>query len=528
MVDGLIVAVPLALMGTVLILFALLWMKSQRQVKLSGAESEEIDYEAEARDLARELNHSPGRLLKALVRLRKRLGSEDYARVVELYLEGETSEARRSLVVLFGEVYALRPANGAKGYRNPMRVVTRELSILKRLPPDDPNRELVDQVIQASPYHAEVLSFLPKLAEHFARGGLHDQLAKLGKALPALPSGVPTDRIERHMKVLLSDCRNFLALIKDAIPPSKIDRDTCGKAIDEIRSWHASALSLKDEALAGLPERALVGEAVRQAFERVRTRYIKAGGEDSQRVERLETDTSDASVQLRHATWLHPVPLVLGLAGIACFLGAALFLRHVQREQAEASALSRNVVRIRTPEATGTGFFVRHDNLLVTNHHVVSSDEMGNQTFDEVIAEVRTAAGTACSFKARVVASVPPEEQAGDIAVLELIEPYSQEHLPVGLEMPRDCSTRAEQAIRVLGHPYGGGIAVSTGEVNRAAEDQLLLTITVDRGNSGSPVVDDRGRVVGVVKSVPSNLYRYGIAVPSSAVWRLIDSTRKR
>lgn len=139
-------------------------------------------------------------------------------------------------------------------------------------------------------------------------------------------------------------------------------------------------------------------------------------------------------------------------------------------------------------DATGSGFFVTPDGFFVTNHHVVA---------DAGRISVRTANGT---FPATVVRADP----TNDIAILKVSGEFPA--LPVrgsrGLKLADSVAT--------LGYPnpelQGLATKYSSGEIaalSGPGDDPRFLQISVpiQPGNSGGPLVDSSGCVVGVVVS---------------------------
>jgi hypothetical protein len=67
----------------------------------------------------------------------------------------------------------------------------------------------------------------------------------------------------------------------------------------------------------------------------------------------------------------------------------------------------------------------------------------------------------------------------------------------------RDMSDVSEgENIFVIGHPQGLRYTLSTGIISRKAKDAFQLTAPISPGNSGGPVFDDRGNLVGIVTSM--------------------------
>jgi len=80
-----------------------------------------------------------------------------------------------------------------------------------------------------------------------------------------------------------------------------------------------------------------------------------------------------------------------------------------------------------------------------------------------------------------------------DIAVLELKEP----HLGAGITL-RSSPPRAGEAVLALGHPGGDLWSLTTGTVSAVRPDVIQHSAPINQGNSGGPLLDGKGRLVGL------------------------------
>ncbi|MDB4908624.1 MAG: hypothetical protein JWO05_3408 [Gemmatimonadetes bacterium] len=140
------------------------------------------------------------------------------------------------------------------------------------------------------------------------------------------------------------------------------------------------------------------------------------------------------------------------------------------------------------PEATGSGFFVDSTGGLLTNAHVVRA-----------CSSVRVRGEGGLSG----VASVVAVDTASDLALLRLANSVSP-----AVTFREGIALRPGDDVLVVGYPLSGilahGAHVSAGTVNALAgmyDDANLLQMSapVQPGNSGGPLLDDHGRVAGVV-----------------------------
>jgi S1-C subfamily serine protease len=160
---------------------------------------------------------------------------------------------------------------------------------------------------------------------------------------------------------------------------------------------------------------------------------------------------------------------------------------------------------------SGTGFLITPDGYAVTNSHVVGGRE-------KLLAE--TIEGD------RVDATVIGDDPATDLALLRL----AARELPFA-EMGDSASLRVGQLVIAIGSPLGLHATVSTGVVSalgrsmRGREGRLMENIVqhsapINPGNSGGPLVDSRGRVVGVNTAIIAMAQGLGFAAPSNtAQW---------
>lgn len=145
--------------------------------------------------------------------------------------------------------------------------------------------------------------------------------------------------------------------------------------------------------------------------------------------------------------------------------------------------------------ATGTGFFVSTNGHLVTNFHVIEGS-------NDITVSLPSQGST---FKARVIQNDP----ANDIALLK-IEKATQP-IPIASQFSR---SKGDEVL-TLGYPLvsiqGQEQKASFGRINALTgiKDDirfLQIDIPIQPGNSGGPLLDDRGLVVGVVTATLNQL----------------------
>ena len=189
---------------------------------------------------------------------------------------------------------------------------------------------------------------------------------------------------------------------------------------------------------------------------------------------------------------------------------------HTISFQETVARASLSVVRVLITtganRASATGFFIR-DGLIVTANHAV-------EDYDEIIVTVNV---IGISVPAKVVAT----DEENDLALLEV--PMSAPYLSLG----DSDNLQMGDLVFTVGHPLGLVDSLAVGYVSTirrdtsAGKDFLQLYMAANPGNSGGPVIDESGRVVGVLARVilakPMGHTGYSLAVKSSKVKDLLD-----
>jgi S1-C subfamily serine protease len=163
----------------------------------------------------------------------------------------------------------------------------------------------------------------------------------------------------------------------------------------------------------------------------------------------------------------------------------------------------------------GSGVVITPDGYLLTNHHVVNS-----------APRVRVVFVDGRSVEAELVG----EDEATDLAVVRALA----SGLPSGTVLPGD-PPRVGQLVIAVGNPYGFQSTVSAGVVSalgralrsrhgRLIEGIVQHTAPLNPGNSGGPLVDARGTVVGINTAIIAVAQGIGFAVPApTAHWVLSE-----
>lgn len=172
----------------------------------------------------------------------------------------------------------------------------------------------------------------------------------------------------------------------------------------------------------------------------------------------------------------------------------------------------------RRTTAVGSGFIIDADGLVVTNYHVVEDADEIEVVFDD---------------GARIPAELRGHDKKTDLALLEI---NTDKPLPF-VKFGDSDAARVGDWVIAIGNPFGlggtttGGIISARGRDIQAGplDDFIQIDAPINRGNSGGPLFNTRGEVIGVNSVIysPSG-YNVGIgfAIPSSMAANVIAQLR--
>ena len=168
----------------------------------------------------------------------------------------------------------------------------------------------------------------------------------------------------------------------------------------------------------------------------------------------------------------------------------------------------------RTQRSQGSGFVYDDQGHIVTNYHVVDNAKTISITFAD-----------GSKYSAKVVGS----DQSTDLAVLEVDAPASTLH---PLALANSNNLEVGDGVVAIGSPFGLEETVTTGIVsaldrNISSTNRYSITgaiqtdAAINHGNSGGPLLNMAGRVVGVTTQIESESGGndgVGFAIPSNTV----------
>jgi serine protease Do len=169
----------------------------------------------------------------------------------------------------------------------------------------------------------------------------------------------------------------------------------------------------------------------------------------------------------------------------------------------------------------GSGFFISSDGYIVTNNHVVKH-----------ASEVKIKTNDGKTYKAKVIGTDPKT----DLALLKVIDANGKKFPSVQFA---EKDPRVGDWVIAVGNPFGFGGTVTTGIVSARGrqigagpyDDFLQIDAPINKGNSGGPAFNLKGKVVGVntaIFSPTGGSVGIGFAIPASVAKEVIMDLKSK
>ena len=179
----------------------------------------------------------------------------------------------------------------------------------------------------------------------------------------------------------------------------------------------------------------------------------------------------------------------------------------------------------REAQSLGSGFIISADGYVVTNNHVIAPDSRA--TLESITVTMTD--GT--EYEAELIGA----DAASDLAVLKIKSDQSFPFVKFG----DSTKTRVGEWVVAIGNPFGLGGTVTSGIVSAVyrntgqggAYDRYIQTdASINRGNSGGPLFDMRGNVIGINNAIfsPSGgSVGIGFAIPADIAAPIVDQLKE-
>ena len=174
--------------------------------------------------------------------------------------------------------------------------------------------------------------------------------------------------------------------------------------------------------------------------------------------------------------------------------------------------------RERKTTAVGSGFIIAPDGLVVTNYHVIEGADEIEVVFDD---------GT------RRPATLKGRDPKTDLALLQITADKPLPYVKFG----DSDAARVGDWVIAIGNPFGLGGTTTSGIISARGrdiqagplDDFIQIDAPINRGNSGGPLFNTKGEVIGINSAIYSpngGSVGIGFAIPSSMAGNVIAQLR--
>lgn len=178
-------------------------------------------------------------------------------------------------------------------------------------------------------------------------------------------------------------------------------------------------------------------------------------------------------------------------------------------------------------QGQGSGFILNKDGLILTNYHVIEGAERRNGSVEVTLSD-----------KSKHKAQVVTTDRGHDLALLKIDAP----NLVPATLAESSTGLMVGQKVYAIGNPFGlsgtmtRGIisairSVRSPENGNPIEDAIQTDASVNPGNSGGPLLNSRGEVIGITTMIASNGAEQssgiGFAIPINTAKAVLDDFAK-
>lgn len=168
------------------------------------------------------------------------------------------------------------------------------------------------------------------------------------------------------------------------------------------------------------------------------------------------------------------------------------------------------VVQIRTASGSGSGFYIKARDLIITNFHVVAGWRK---------------VGVRTQKHGAVAANTVLVNQMYDIAILKPVQPLDLPEASIRIE----ADLKLRDRVSILGFPLNMPFTVTEGVVSSLKQvvdgrNYIQTDSAINPGNSGGPMVNAAGEIVGMATAKISNAENIGFAIPAGVIMAEIES----
>lgn len=185
---------------------------------------------------------------------------------------------------------------------------------------------------------------------------------------------------------------------------------------------------------------------------------------------------------------------------------------------------NNNGAQTREAQSLGSGFIISADGYVVTNNHVITAEGQGE------VESISVTLADGTEYPAKLIG----KDAASDLAVLKISSPKPLPFVRFG----DSAHARVGDWVLAIGNPFGLGGTVTAGIISAVkritgggAYDSAIQTdAAINRGNSGGPMFDMKGQVIGINNAIYSPTgasVGIGFAIPAETAAPIVERLMK-
>ena len=179
-------------------------------------------------------------------------------------------------------------------------------------------------------------------------------------------------------------------------------------------------------------------------------------------------------------------------------------------------------------QSQGSGFIVDDEGTILTNAHVVTNVATSSDV------QVRVP----CTSSSATASGCPPRSSAGTFFDVGVVRVDPDDHGVQAVPLGDSGAVRVGEPVAAIGSPFGNQSSLAVGVVSAtgrsidsltsdyAVADAIQIDAPINRGNSGGPLFDARGRVIGInaqIRSDSGTAEGVGFAIPINVARRALE-----
>lgn len=161
---------------------------------------------------------------------------------------------------------------------------------------------------------------------------------------------------------------------------------------------------------------------------------------------------------------------------------AKIISKELKDKAVDYEKLMQSVITLKTESGLGVGFLFDQRGYVLTNAHVMGDTEFCFGQFGHI----------SNLFECVLIAKSSDSDI--DLAVLKIENDSYFSKLQFDEELPK-----IGDDVFAIGNPKGLGTSIVKGTIAQVKDKHILLNMSINPGNSGGPVINKKGKIVGVV-----------------------------